>query len=147
MDTVDPFVAEATGNLLAQRANPAPWRCFEAIPHLITRVVSAPVRHVARVGLLLVKSAAVADAMRMSPTRGDKIVMTVHRTAWRMIPRFASRNCIDRYMRIRLRFGSPVWRPHYAPEALVAYRTQVKDARIAGTPRPARPSANAPSSE
>lgn len=141
MDAVDPFAAEATGYLLAQRADPAPLRRFPHLPPAVARAVSAPARHIGRIGLLVVNTEAVAAAMRMSPTCSDRVVLAAHRIAWRAVPRFASRGWVERYMRIRLRYSTPVWRSHYSPEALAEYCTRVKFARASGEPDPARPSA------
>ncbi|ODR09550.1 hypothetical protein BHQ15_07220 [Mycolicibacillus koreensis] len=141
IQSVDPQAAQATGFLLSQLRAPSTFRNLPWLPYPVLRALSWPIRHIARVGLLLAATDPLNDAMQIRPSRADKLAMTMHRGVWKVLPAAVTRGWIGWYMAARIRFGTVAWHTHYSPESLERYRDQMRTARAADLPEPARPSA------
>ncbi|TDZ42816.1 oxygenase MpaB family protein [Mycobacteroides franklinii] len=141
MDSVDPHAAQAASFLLAQLRRPSSFRAMPWLPNAILRTLSWPVRHVARVGLLLATTDALNDAIRIELSWKDKLRISIHRSVWKALPAAVTRGWIGWYMAARIRFGKMPWRTHYSPKSLQDYRNQMRRARRSSAPEPARPSA------
>ncbi|WP_078308095.1 MULTISPECIES: oxygenase MpaB family protein [unclassified Mycobacterium] len=144
MDSVDPHAAQAASFLLAQLRRPSSFRAMPWLPGSVLRVVSWPIRHLARVGLLIATTDALNDAIRIELSRRDKLSMKIHRRVWKVLPVAITRGWVGWYMAGRIRFGKMPWRTHYSPESLQHYRNQMRNARRSASPEPVRPSAISP---
>lgn len=106
MDSVDPYAAQATGYLLTQVRTPSPIRALPWLPERVQHTMLWPIRHIARTGLLLSATPALASALGLDLSWSDRLSLALHRAVWKVVPRWFSRRWIDWYMRGRLRYGT-----------------------------------------